>query len=204
MKEYGYVRVSSLDQNEERQLIEMKKLGIPEERIFKDKQSGKDFDRPNYKRLVRKLKKGDLLYILSIDRLGRNYEEIQSQWRYLTREKEVDIAVIDMPLLDTRRGKDLMGTFLADIVLQILSFVAQNERDNIRKRQAQGIAAAKANGMKFGRPTLDIPKDFNSIVEKWENGFIRISEAAERCGMSEATFYRRLREYRAMKEISAK
>ena len=204
MKEYGYVRVSSLDQNEERQLIEMKKLGIPEERIFKDKQSGKDFDRPNYKRLVRKLKKGDLLYILSIDRLGRNYEEIQSQWRYLTREKEVDIAVIDMPLLDTRRGKDLMGTFLADIVLQILSFVAQNERENIRKRQAQGIAAAKANGMKFGRPTLDIPKDFNSIVEKWENGFIRISEAAERCGMSEATFYRRLREYRAMKEVSAK
>ena len=204
MKEYGYVRVSSLDQNEERQLIEMKNLGIPEERIYKDKQSGKDFDRPNYKRLVRKLKKGDLLYILSIDRLGRNYEEIQSQWRYLTRDKEVDIAVIDMPLLDTRRGKDLMGTFLADIVLQILSFVAQNERENIRKRQAQGIAAAKANGMKFGRPTLNIPKDFNLIVEKWENGFIRISEAAERCGMSEATFYRRLREYRAMKEVSAK
>ena len=204
MKEYGYVRVSSLDQNEERQLIEMKNLGIPEERIYKDKQSGKDFDRPNYKRLVKKLKKGDLLYILSIDRLGRNYEEIQSQWRYLTRDKEVDIAVIDMPLLDTRRGKDLMGTFLADIVLQILSFVAQNERENIRKRQAQGIAAAKANGMKFGRPTLDMPKDFNSIVEKWENGVIRISEAAERCGMSEATFYRRLREYRAMKEVSAK
>lgn len=204
MKEYGYVRVSSLDQNEERQLIEMKNLGIPEERIYKDKQSGKDFDRPNYKRLVRKLKKGDLLYILSIDRLGRNYEEIQSQWRYLTREKEVDIAVIDMPLLDTRRGKDLMGTFLADIVLQILSFVAQNERENIRKRQAQGIAAAKANGMKFGRPTLDMPKDFDSIVEKWESGVIRISEAAERCGMSEATFYRRLREYRAMKEVSAK
>ena len=204
MKEYGYVRVSSLDQNEERQLIEMKNLGIPEERIFKDKQSGKDFDRPNYKRLVRKLKKGDLLYILSIYRLGRNYEEIQSQWRYLTRDKEVDIAVIDMPLLDTRRGKDLMGTFLADIVLQILSFVAQNERENIRKRQAQGIAAAKANGMKFGRPTLDMPKDFNLIVEKWESGVIRISEAAERCGMSEATFYRRLREYRAMKEVSAK
>ena len=204
MKEYGYVRVSSLDQNEERQLIEMKNLGIPEERIYKDKQSGKDFDRPNYKRLVRKLKKGDLLYILSIDRLGRNYEEIQSQWRYLTRDKEVDIAVIDMPLLDTRRGKDLMGTFLADIVLQILSFVAQNERENIRKRQAQGIAAAKANGMKFGRPTLDMPKDFNSIVEKWESGVMRISEAAERCGMSEATFYRRLREYRAMKEVSAK
>ena len=192
-KTYGYIRVSSTYQNEDRQLLAMQDKQIPQKNIFIDKQSGKDFDRPNYKRLVRKLKKGDLLYILSIDRLGRNYEEIQSQWRYLTRDKEVDIAVIDMPLLDTRRGKDLMGTFLADIVLQILSFVAQNERENIRKRQAQGIAAAKANGMKFGRPTLDMPKDFNLIVEKWESGVIRISEAAERCGMSEATFYRRLR-----------
>lgn len=152
MKEYGYVRVSSLDQNEERQMVEMRQLGIAEENIYKDKQSGKDFNRPMYQKLLRKLKKGDVLYIMSIDRLGRNYEEIQSQWRFLTREKEVDVSVIDMPLLDTRRGKDLMGTFLADIVLQVLSFVAQNERENIRKRQAQGIAAAKANGMKFGRP----------------------------------------------------
>ena len=137
MKIYGYVRVSSLDQNEGRQLVEMRKVGVDEKRIYKDKQSGKDFDRPNYKRLIKKLKKGDLLYVMSIDRLGRNYEEIQEQWRFLTREKEVDIAIIDMPLLDTRNGKDLMGTFLADIVLQVLSFVAQNERENIRSRQAQ-------------------------------------------------------------------
>ena len=179
MKEYGYVRVSSLDQNEERQMVEMRNIGIPEENIYKDKQSGKDFNRPMYQKMLRKLKKGDVLYILSIDRLGRNYEEIQSQWRFLTREKEIDVSVIDMPLLDTRRGKDLMGAFLADIVLQVLSFVAQNERENIRKRQAQGIAAAKANGMKFGRPV------------------IKSYEAAEMCGMCESTFYHRLREYRA-------
>lgn len=166
MKEYGYVRVSSLDQNEERQMVEMRKLGIAEENIYKDKQSGKDFNRPMYQKLLRKLKKGDVLYILSIDRLGRNYEEIQSQWRFLTREKEADISVIDMPLLDTRRGKDLMGTFLADIVLQVLSFVAQNERENIRKRQAQGIAAAKAKGMKFGRPVKKAPPNFPEIVER--------------------------------------
>lgn len=195
MKEYGYVRVSSLDQNEERQMVEMRKIGIPEENIYKDKQSGKDFNRPMYQKLLRKLKKGDVLYILSIDRLGRNYGEIQSQWRYLTREKEVDVSVIDMPLLDTRRGKDLMGTFLADIVLQVLSFVAQNERENIRKRQAQGIAAAK--GMKFGRPVIKAPPDFPEIVQKWENGIIKSYEAAEMCGMCESTFYHRLREYRA-------
>ena len=137
------------------------------------------------------------IQILSIDRLGRNYEDIQSQWRYLTREKEVDISVIDMPLLDTRRGKDLMGTFLADIVLQVLSFVAQNERENIRKRQAEGIAAAKANGMKFGRPVIKAPDNFPDIVQRWESGTIRAHEAAELCGMCESTFYHRLREYRA-------
>ena len=192
MSEYGYVRVSSIDQNEERQMVEMRKLGISEERIYKDKQSGKDFNRPMYQKLLRKLKKGDVLHILSIDRLGRNYEDIQSQWRYLTREKEVD-----MPLLDTRRGKDLMGTFLADIVLQVLSFVAQNERENIRKRQAEGIAAAKAKGMKFGRPVIKVPDNFPDIVQRWENGTIRAHEAAELCGMCESTFYHRLREYRA-------
>lgn len=158
MKEYGYVRVSSSDQNEERQMVEMRKIGISERNIYKDKQSGKDFDRPMYQKLLRNLKKGDVLYILSIDRLGRNYEEIQNQWRYLTREKGVDVSVIDMPLLDTRRGKDLMGTFLADIVLQVLSFVAQNECENIRKRQAQGIAAAKANGLQA--PKLMITMHF--------------------------------------------
>ncbi len=193
---YGYCRVSSIDQNEQRQMVEMRKLDIPEKNIFVDKQSGKDFNRPRYKQLIRKMKKGDLLYILSIDRLGRNYDEIQEQWRYLTREKEIDIAVIDMPLLDTRNGKDLMGTFLADIVLQILSFVAQNEREAIRKRQAQGIAAAKANGVKFGRPVIGIPDNFGDVVRRWEKGEIKLAEAAEVCGMSTATFYRRLREYR--------
>lgn len=196
MSEYGYVRVSSLDQNEERQLVEMRKLGIAEKRIYKDKQSGKDFNRPMYQKLLRKLKKGDVLHISSIDRLGWNYEDIQHQWRYLTREKEVDISVIDMPLLDTRSGKDLMGTFLADVVLQILSFVAQNERETIRKRQSAGIAAAKANGMKFGRPTIKVPENFPDIVSRWESGALRACEAAELCGMCESTFYRRLREYR--------
>ena len=196
MKEYGYVRVSSLDQNEERQMVEMRKLGIAEENIYKDKQSGKDFNRPMYQKLLRKLKKGDVLYILSIDRLGRNYEEIQSQWRFLTREKEVDVSVIDMPLLDTRRGKDLMGTFLADIVLQVLSFVAQNERESIRKRQAQGIAAAKARGVHLGRPSSARPDNFSKIVRAWEAQKITFEEALHRSGLGQSTFYRRLREYR--------
>lgn len=194
--EFGYVRVSSLDQNEERQLIELRKRKIPEERIFRDKQSGKDFNRPDYLRLLRHLQKGDLLYILSIDRLGRDYEEIQQQWRYLVHEKKVDIAVLDMPLLDTRRGKDLLGTFLSDIVLQILSFVAENERENIRKRQAQGIAAAKAGGVRFGRPVILPPKNFGALVAEWEKGRLSASQAAASCGMSVATFYNRLREFR--------
>ena len=198
MNTYAYVRVSSLDQNEDRQLIEMQKLGIPPKHIYIDKQSGKDFNRPNYTKLVKHLQKGDLLYILSIDRLGRNYIEIQEQWRYLTREKEIDISVIDMPLLDTRNGKDLMGTFLADIVLQILSFVAQNEREAIRKRQEQGIAAARARGVKFGRPAIELPDEvFAEIVRRWEKGELKLSEAAVTCGMSPTTYYRRLREYRA-------
>ena len=196
MKEYGYVRVSSLDQNEERQMVEMRNIGIPEENIYKDKQSGKDFNRPMYQKLLRKLKKGDVLYILSIDRLGRNYEEIQSQWRYLTREKEIDVSVIDMPLLDTRNGKDLMGTFIADLVLQILSFVAQSERENIRKRQSQGIAAAKKRGVRFGRPEKPIPEGFAETVKLWEKKEIDIKAVLEMCGLKEATFYRRLREYR--------
>ena len=196
MKEYGYVRVSSLDQNEERQMVEMRNIGISEENIYKDKQSGKDFNRPMYQKMLRKLKKGDVLYILSIDRLGRNYEEIQSQWRYLTREKEVDVSVIDMPLLDTRQGKDLMGTFIADLVLQILSFVAQSERENIRKRQLQGIAAAKAKGVRFGRPEKEIPTEFISLIRKWEQKKITLAEILNRCQISESTFYRRLRKVR--------
>ena len=159
---YGYIRVSSTDQNEDRQMIALHSRQVPERNIYMDKQSGKDFDRPQYKKLVERLKPGDLLYILSIDRLGRNYEEIQRQWRTLTKESGVDICVIDMPLLDTRSGKDLMGTFIADLVLQILSFVAQHERENIRQRQAQGIAAAKARGVRFGRPPNPRPPNYHS------------------------------------------
>lgn len=200
MKIYGYVRVSSTDQNEDRQMIALRDAAIPEKNIFMDKQSGKDFDRPNYKKLVRKLRTGDLLYILSIDRLGRNYEEIQKQWRILTKEIGVDICVLDMPLLDTRSGKDLMGTFIADLVLQILSFVAQNERENIKKRQSEGIAAAKAKGVKFGRPEKEVPDDFGKIVKAWEQKRLPFSEALMKCNMSEATFYRRLREYRLLRK----
>ena len=164
MNTYGYVRVSSREQNENRQLIALKEVGLTGNVIFLDKQSGKDFNRPQYKKLLRKLKKGDSLYVKSIDRLGRNYEEIQQQWRLLTKEKGVDIVVLDMPLLDTRRGKDLMGTFLSDIVLQILSFVAENERTNIRQRQAEGIAAAKAKGVKFGRPPKPLPTNTRELL----------------------------------------
>ena len=165
--EYGYIRVSSADQNEDRQLVTLRGKGIPDNRLYMDKQSGKNFDRPKYKRLVRRLRQGDLLYVLSIDRLGRNYKEIQEQWRLLTQEKGVDICVLDMPLLDTRQGKDLMGTFIADLVLQILSFVAQSERENIRKRQAEGIAAAKAKGIKFGRPPHPLPENFYAVHKAW-------------------------------------
>ena len=165
---YGYIRVSTKEQNEDRQRISMEEAGVPERNVYMDKQSGKDFNRPQYRKLLRKLKKDDLLYIKSIDRLGRNYEEILQQWRYLTKDKGIDIVVLDMPLLDTRRGKDLMGTFLSDIVLQVLSFVAENERTNIRQRQAEGIAAAKARGVRFGRPEKEIPADFEEIVAAWE------------------------------------
>lgn len=193
---YGYVRVSSRDQNEERQMVALRELLIPDQNIFLDKQSGKDFKRPQYKQLVKKLKKEDVLYIKSIDRLGRNYAEILEQWRFLTKEKEIDVVVLDMPLLDTRKGKDLMGTFLSDIVLQVLSFVAENERSNIRQRQAEGIAAAKSRGVKFGRPEIVVPDDFEQIVKAWEEKKITMQEILEKCQMSEATFYRRLREYR--------
>jgi DNA invertase Pin-like site-specific DNA recombinase len=196
MNTYGYARVSSMDQNEERQIIALKNAHIPVKNIFVDKQSGKDFNRPKYKELIKKLKKGDILYVLSIDRLGRNYEEIQKQWRTLTKEIGIDICVLDMPLLDTRRGKDLMGTFIADLVLQILCFVAQNERENIRKRQAEGIAAAKEKGIKFGRPLKKVPDNFGEIVQKWENKNMNFEEVLKQCDMSQATFYRRLREYR--------
>ena len=195
---YGYVRVSSTDQNEGRQMAVMHEKGIPKRNIYIDKQSGKDFKRPQYRKMTRVMERGDLLYILSIDRLGRNYEEIQEQWRILSTEIGIDICVIDMQLLDTRNGKDLMGTFIADLVLQILSFVAESERANIKVRQEQGIAAAKARGVRFGRPEADIPDNFTKVVRSWERKEISFKEALRRCQMSRSTFYRRLREYRGI------
>ena len=180
---YGYIRVSSTDQNEDRQLMAMRELTIPEKHLFVEKQSGKDFERPQYKKMVRRLKAEDLLYIKSIDRLGRNYGEILEQWRILTKEKGVDIVVLDMPLLDTRRGKDLMGTFLSDIVLQVLSFVAESERDSIRQRQAEGIAAAKARGVRFGRPPKPLPPNFHQVHRDWRGKKVTLQEAANACAM---------------------
>lgn len=185
---FGYVRVSSREQNEDRQMIALKKFSIPRRNIFVDKQSGKDFERPEYRKMFRKLKKDDLLYVKSIDRLGRNYTEIIEQWRILTKDKGIDIVVLDMPLLDTRRGKDLMGTFLSDIVLQVLSFVAENERTNIRQRQAEGIAAAKAKGVQFGRPPCPLPNNFYDAYRRWKGGIITGTAAAEECGMPLSSF----------------
>ena len=202
MVTYGYVRVSTADQNEDRQMIALRQMKVDEKNIYMDKLSGKDFNRPQYQRLIQKMKKDDLLYIKSIDRLGRNYEEIQNQWRYLTKEKGIDICVIDMPLLDTRRGKDLVGTFLSDIVLQVLSFVAENERMNIRQRQAEGIAAAKARGVHMGRPVKNPPPDFESIVKAWEKKHITMEQALQKCGMSITTFYRRRRELMLQKKAT--
>lgn len=192
---YGYIRVSSRDQNEDRQMAALQSLPIPQKNIFVDKQSGKDFERPFYKKMVRRMKKDDLLYIKSIDRLGRNYNEILEQWRILTKEKGIDIVVLDMPLLDTRRGKDLMGTFLSDIVLQVLSFVAENERVNIRQRQAEGITAAKARGVKFGRPAIPYPDNFEKIHRDWREKKITLSQAADACKMPVGTFYGKARKY---------
>ena len=196
---YGYIRVSTREQNEDRQLIALREMAVPEANLFIDKQSGKDFQRPQYKKLVRKLKKDDLLCIKSIDRLGRNYEEIQNQWRILTKEKGIDIVVLDMPLLDTRRGKDLMGTFLSDIVLQVLSFVAENERTNIRQRQAEGIAAAKARGVRFGRPPRPLPENYHSAYQRWKAGAITGTAAARECGMPLSTFRYRAEIYEKAK-----
>ncbi len=192
---YGYARVSARDQNTDRQLIALREKGVREKDIFTDKQSGKDFSRPQYRRLLRKLKKDDLLYIKSIDRLGRNYKEILEQWRLLTKEKGADIVVLDMPLLDTRRGKDLMGTFLSDIVLQVLSFVAENERANIRQRQAEGIAAAKARGVRFGRPPSPLPENFPAVYQRWKARQITGVAAAKACGMPLSSFRYRAAAY---------
>lgn len=196
---FGYARVSTKEQREDRQLDALTALHIDPRHIYVDKQSGKDFDRPMYRKLLRRLKKDDLLYIKSIDRLGRNYAEILEQWRFLTKEKGIDIVVLDMPLLDTRRGKDLLGTFLSDIVLQVLSFVAENERTNIRQRQAEGIAAAKAKGIRFGRPPKPLPKNFHSVYQRWKMGEITGTAAAKECGMPLATFRYRAEIYEKAK-----
>ena len=191
--EYGYIRVSTRDQNEQRQWIALRAFGIGEGQIYLDKQSGKDFARKGYRKLVRRLRSGDVLVVKSIDRLGRNYEEILRQWRMLTKDKGADIVVLDMPLLDTRRGKDLMGTFLSDIVPQILSFVAENERVNIRQRQAEGIAAAKARGVKFGRPALPLPDNFQEVHRAWRRKEMTLAQAASACHMPVGTFYGKVR-----------
>lgn len=193
---FGYIRVSSQDQNEDRQLLALKELAISDKNIFVDKQSGKDFKRPEYNRMLRQMKDKDILYIKSIDRLGRNYAEILEQWRILTKERNVDIVVLDMPILDTRQGKNLMGTFLSDIVLQVLSFVAENERCNIRQRQAEGIAAAKRRGVRFGRPLSPLPENFHEIYLQWREGSITGLAAAEACGMPMSTFRYRAELYR--------
>lgn len=192
---YGYARVSTRDQNEQRQIYALRTLGVLEQNIYSDKISGKDFERPQYKQMLKSLKSGDLLYIKSIDRLGRNYDEILEQWRLLTKTIGIDIVVIDMPLLDTRRGKDLLGTFLSDIVLQLLSFVAENERTNIRQRQAEGIAAAKARGKRFGRSPKPLPPDFDIYYKQWKNGEITGTDAAKACQMPLSSFRYRAKLY---------
>ena len=193
-KIYGYVRVSSKDQNEGRQMIAMKESNVPEHNIYVDKQSGKNFNRPRYKALVKKLRENDLLYIKSIDRLGRNYGEVLEQWRILTKEKKVDIVVMDMPLLDTRRGKDLMGTFIADLVLQLLSFISENERKTIKQRQREGIEAAKQRGVRFGRPQKPLPENFEQLYSLWAAKKMSAAEIARQCNITQATFYNRVKQ----------
>lgn len=188
--EYGYARVSTKEQNEQRQMIALREFGIDEKRIYMDKQSGKDFERSKYKKLLRKMKSGDTLVVKSIDRLGRNYDEILEQWRIITKEKQVDIVVLDMPLLDTRQNRDLTGTLIADIVLQLLSYVAQTEREFIRQRQAEGIAAAKAQGVQFGRKPMDRPVSFIFLKEQWKQNQISARSAAKQLGITHSTFLR--------------
>ena len=191
MSVYGYIRVSSREQNEDRQIIAMQEMQVPEGHLYIDKQSGKDFDRPAYKRMMRRVKKDDLIYIKSIDRLGRNYGEILEQWKILTRDKGVDLCVLDMPILDTRREKNLLGTFISDLVLTLLSYMAENERANIRQRQAEGIAAAKARGVRFGRTPKPLPENFAEVYDRWKDKQISLAEAAKECGMPESTFFYR-------------
>jgi len=194
-KFYGYMRCSSKEQNEDRQLIALKEMGVPEKQIYMDKQSGKDFDRPQYKRLLRKLDNSSVLFVKSIDRLGRNYADLNEQWRIITKEKGADIVVIDMPILDTRRDKNLLGTFISDIVLALLSYVAENERINIKQRQAEGIAAAKARGVKFGRPPVPLPENFYEVHKQWRDKKLTLKQAAKACNLASSTFFDKAREF---------
>ena len=200
MATFGYARISGVDQNEERQMIALNEQGIPSEFVFVDKQSGKDFDRPAYKALLESLKPGDVIVTSSIDRLGRHYGEILENWRIITKEKQADIVVIDMPLLDTRQGKDLLGTLIADLVLALLSFCSHNERENIRQRQAEGIAAAKARGVRFGRPIKQLPENFGALLKLWERGNLPLPALLEQTDLKIATFYNRLREFRSARK----
>lgn len=201
-KMYGYMRVSSRDQNEDRQRIALLEMGVSEKDIYMDKLSGKNFERPQYKKLIKKLDSNSVLFVKSIDRLGRNYTDLNEQWRIITKEKGADIVVIDMPLLDTRREKNLLGTLISDIVLALLSYVAENERMNIKQRQAEGIAAAKARGVKFGRPPLPLPENFQQVHKEWRDGKISVTQAAEKCGLSQSTFFRKVRKYEEKYEYS--
>lgn len=203
-KTYGYVRVSSQDQNEARQYLELLDMGIDRKHIYMDKMSGKDFNRPQYLRLVhKKLKQGDLLVVKSIDRLGRNYNEILKEWKYITKDKKADVKILDMPLLDTDQEKDLIGTLIGDIVLQLLSFVAENERMNIHQRQAEGIRAAKMRGVRFGRPKIVLPDNFEEIVYQWKQGELRSKEAIALSGLKYSTFYKKVKEMESMKANSS-
>ncbi len=192
-KIFGYMRVSTKEQHEERQKIALLQTGVPERQIYMDKQSGKDFHRPQYEKLLKKLDDNSVLFVTSIDRLGRNYEDLNEQWRIITKEKGADIVVIDMPVLDTRREKNLLGTFISDLVLALLSYAAENERINIRQRQAEGIAAAKMRGVKFGRPKVSLPDNFLEIHKKWREKEMTIKEAAKACGLAESTFFDKAR-----------
>lgn len=192
---YGYIRVSSKDQNEDRQLIAMNEAGVSPKYIYMDKQSGKDFERAAYKKLVKRIKEGDCLIVKSIDRLGRNYKDIMEQWRIITKEIGADIIILDMPLLDTTKSKDLLGTFISDVVLQLLSFVAENERDNIRRRQAEGIAAAKSRGVVFGNHPKQMPDNFPELIERWQRHDISTTELAKHCGVAHSTIYKKIKEF---------
>lgn len=194
-KIFGYMRVSTKEQNEDRQRVALLEMGVPEKNIYMDKLSGKDFNRPQYKKMLKKLDKNTVLFVKSIDRLGRNYADLNEQWRVITKEKGADIVVIDMPILDTRREKGLLGTFISDIVLALLSYVSENERVNIKQRQAEGIAAAKERGVKFGRPPKPLPDNFYGVYQQWKAKRLTLKQAAETCGMAETTFFDKAKKF---------